>query len=83
MNDQLQKLSALAEQRIANAMAAQSASQAPTIEGVAHMITFAYDLKLLSFERRDVLLCQLRQIVNHRRSQLCKQKNARILGGVQ
>lgn len=83
MNDQLQKLSALAEQRIANAMAAQSASQAPTIEGTAGEITMAYKLGLIDYPRRDVLLCQLRQIVNHRRSQLCRQKNARIIGGVQ
>lgn len=78
-NDRIQ-LADEAERQIAMSMVKQTSSMAPSIDRVAGEIDLAFKLKLIDYPRRDLLLCQLREIVNHRRTQLREQRIARLLG---
>lgn len=78
-NTTLELLADYAEQNIAASMAQVAGSIAPTVDRVAGEIDMAYKLKLIDYPRRDVLLCQLRVIVNNRRQQLREIHNARLL----
>lgn len=71
--------SAQAERCIAENIAKVAASQAPSIDYVAGMIDLAYVLGCYRKDRRDVLLEQLRRVVNHRRSELHHQHLDRLL----
>lgn len=81
MNNQttLELLADYAEKAIAASMAQIAGSIAPTVDRVAGEIDMAYKLRLIDYPRRDVLLCQLRVIVNNRRQQLRELQNARLL----
>lgn len=78
-NTTLELLADYAEKAIAASMAQVAGSIAPTVDRVAGEIDMAYKLKLIDYPRRDVLLGQLRVIVNNRRQQLREQQNARML----
>ena len=78
-NTTLELLADYAEKAIAASMAQVAGSIAPTVDRVAGEIDMAYKLKLIDYPRRDVLLCQLRVIVNNRRAELREQQNARML----
>lgn len=68
-----------AEKAISASMAQIAGSVAPNIDRAAGEIDMAYKLKLIDYPRRDALLCQLRVIVNKRRTELREQHNARML----
>ena len=78
-NTTLELLADYAEKAIAASMAQVAGSIAPTVDRVAGEIDMAYKLKLIDYPRRDVLLGQLRVIVNNRRAVLREQQNARML----
>lgn len=79
-NSTLELLADHAEQNIAASMAQVAGSIAPTVDRVAGEIDMAYKLKLIDYPRRDVLLGQLRVVVNNRRAELREQQNAKLLG---
>jgi DNA-binding IclR family transcriptional regulator len=68
-----------AESCIAEQMAKVAASIVPTMDYCAGMIDLAYVIGHFGKERRDLLLEQLRKVVNHRRQELHKQRISRIL----
>ena len=78
-NTTLELLADYAEKAIAASMAQVAGSIAPTVDRVAGEIDMAYKLKLIDYPRRDVLMGQLRVIVNNRRAELREQQNARML----
>ena len=78
-NTTVEMLADYAEKAIAASMAQVAGSIAPTVDRVAGEIDMAYKLKLIDYPRRDVLLGQLRVIVNNRRAELREQQNARML----
>lgn len=78
-NSTLELLADYAEKAIAASMAQVAGSIAPTVDRVAGEIDMAYKLKLIDYPRRDVLMGQLRVIVNNRRAELREQQNARML----
>jgi S-methylmethionine-dependent homocysteine/selenocysteine methylase len=76
----LELLADKAEQAISQSIAQVAGSIAPSIDRAAGEIDMAYKLKLIDYPRRDFLLCQLRSVVNARRTQLREQHNAKLLG---
>lgn len=68
------------ERCVGEQMAKLAASQHPTMDYCAGMIDLGYVLGAYPKERRDVLLEQLRRIVNIRRQELHKQRLERTLG---
>lgn len=82
MTEEQIRFADMAERHICNSLAALTSSQAPLLDRVAGEIDLAYKLHLIDYPRRDVLMGQLRAIVNHRRDQLRKQHHARLLGSV-
>lgn len=68
-----------AERIISQSIAQVAGSIAPSIDRAAGEIDMAYKLHLIDYPRRDVLLGQLRVIVNNRRTQLREQHIARLL----
>ncbi len=69
-----------AERLIAESFAKVAASEGPSFDLYAGEINLAFKLKLIDYPRRDVLLGQLRAIVNNRREVLKAQHIARLLG---
>lgn len=74
-----ERQAATAEQCIAEQMGKLAASQNPTMDYCAGMIDLAYVQGNYGKERRDLLLEQLRRVVNNRRQELQKQRMARLM----
>jgi len=76
----LELLADKAEQHISQSIARIAGSIAPSIDRAAGEIDMAYKLHLIDYPRREVLMTQLRAVVNYRRTQLRELHNARLLG---
>lgn len=74
-----ERQAATAEHCIAEQMGKLAASQHPTMDYCAGMIDLGYVLGAYGKERRDLLLEQLRRVVNNRRQELQQQRLARPL----
>lgn len=67
------------ERLIAKLLAKQAGSAAPAIDRTAGAIDLAYEQGFIDYPRRDVLMDQLRVIVNKRRHELLEQRHAKLL----
>jgi len=77
----LEILGDAAENNIAASIAQVAGSVSPSsaADRTKGEIDMAYKLKLIDYPRRDLLLSQLRIVANHRRTELRKQQNQKIL----
>lgn len=66
------------EAAINKELARVAASEAPDIQHGMGMIDLAYQVKLITYAQRDVLIEQLRRIVNVRREELRKAHHERL-----
>lgn len=72
-----------AERYISASMARVAGSEAPSMDRTMGEIDMAHKLKLIDYARRDVLVGQLREIVNERRSAIRQERHARIMKEIQ